>query len=1727
VQALALTPDNSRLTVGGNFATVNGGDAKGLASVSTSDGASYPFPINQVVENYGDSASILFLESDSDGSVYGGGYAYGGPTHFFEGLFSANAYTGEINWLADCHGDTYGTARVGQTVYSVSHHHFCGNIGGFPDSNPRNFWQRANAFTVNATGTVQHDSQGYPDFAGQPAPSLVNWFPTVPSGTYTGLTQGGWTLASTSEYLVMGGEFPSVNGTAQQGLARFAIPSLATNKQGPRLSGTAFQPALLAITPNKVRVKWPSNWDRDDLTLKYELFRQGIATAIYTADAQSTWWNLPSQFYDDTTVVPGTTYQYRVRVTDPSGNLVTSAWVPITVPSSVSAYQTQVLNDAPTHYWRMGATGTWPDYSGTSDLVSTGTVASDASGAVTGDPATAFDGSTATSSSQLLEPGPNQFTVEAWFKTTSTSGGKIIGFGGSNSGLSGSYDRQVYLDNSGHVTFGVYPGGVRTVSSANAYNDGQWHQVAASLSPAGMKLWVDGLQVGSRSDTTSGQDYSGYWRVGGDNLGGWPNQPASNLLAGSIDEVAVYPTALSRDQVRSHYTATGRTLNVTPLPTDAYGLAVNADAPTFFWRLADTNGVAADSSGNETTGNYFNGVTQGVASTVAPNTAAGFDGADDAVSSAVSYSDPEVYSVEAWFKTTTTSGGKIIGFGDQPSGLSNNYDRHVYMDPGGHVNFGVWTGQANVITSGGTYNNGSWHHVVATQGAGGMTLVIDGQQVGTNPNKVAQAYTGYWRVGGDTSWNGNAFFAGTIDEVAVYDHVVSLAQARSHYRASSAATNVNPTADFSVDCLGRTCTVDGGASSDIDGTIAGYSWDFGDGTTETGQVASHAFASNGAYTITLQVTDDAGGTATVSRNVNVKAAKPAPTDNYGQTVYADNPLIYWRLDDSGSTAEDASAHVRDGNYYGGVTHNQASPVTTVGAAAGFNGSDGLVVAQDSVNNPTVYSLEAWFNTTSTVGGKIIGFGNASSGLSGNYDRHVYLTADGLIHFGTYTGQENLASSSTAVNDGAWHHVVATQGPDGMKLYIDGALVGTNANTTPQAYTGYWRIGGDNAWGGSQPYFPGTIDEAAIYTTVLSPARALAHYRASGVSHNTLPTADFTSNCVDGTCDFTATASDSDGSVTGYAWDFGDGVTGSGATPQHVFTHSDTYTVTLTVTDDQGGTTVVSHDVTVVVPVVNTPPTAAFTVGTPVGLTASFDGSGSTDSDGTITGYAWDFGDGTTGTGVAPSHPYAAGGTYHVSLVVTDNSSATSATVTHDVTVTAPNVKPTASFTATPTGWKVSVDAAASTDSDGTVDSYAWDFGDGATGTGKTATHMYTSDGTRTVTLVVTDDDGAQSDPVTQQVTVTNTKPTASFTTTAAGLKVSVDASASADSDGTVASYAWDYGDGTTGTGKTASHTYTSAGSKTVTLVVTDNNGAASDPLVKTVAVTNTNPTAAFTTTISGLKVSVDGSGSADADGSIASYAWDYGDGATGTGATDSHTYSTGGAKTVTLVVTDNAGGTDTLTKTVTVSANVVADDFGRTVTRWGNADTGGTWTYTNPAYYTTNGSAGVISLPKAGAQGTANLDGVSALNADTTFTLSPAAVSTGGGLQFTTLVRKTGSNDYRLTVNMASDASVRLNMTRRVNGTSTSLGDVKIPSLTYAAGDTLRVRFVVTGQGTTTLQAKVWKQGTTEPTTAQMSRTDSTASLQVAGSFGTIAYLSGTASNVPVVLRLDNLRVVS
>jgi PKD repeat protein len=239
------------------------------------------------------------------------------------------------------------------------------------------------------------------------------------------------------------------------------------------------------------------------------------------------------------------------------------------------------------------------------------------------------------------------------------------------------------------------------------------------------------------------------------------------------------------------------------------------------------------------------------------------------------------------------------------------------------------------------------------------------------------------------------------------------------------------------------------------------------------------------------------------------------------------------------------------------------------------------------------------------------------------------------------------------------------------------------------------------------------------------------------------------------------------------------------------------------------------------------PTAEFS-SSATDLVVSFNASASTDPDGAITSYSWNFGDGTTGSGVSPSKTYAVAGTYTVTLMVTDNSGLTD-TVSHTVTVSDPVVlmPPNAAFSNTVSGLTVVFNAEASSDSDGTIVSYSWVFGDSTSGSGVNPSKTYATAGTYTVTLTVTDNDGL-TDTVSHSVTLSEpppfSPPSAAFSVSSDGLSVDFDATASFDIDGVIESFDWDFGDGSSGTGITTSKVYSEAGTYTVVLTVTDNNG---------------------------------------------------------------------------------------------------------------------------------------------------------------------------------------------------------------------------------------------------------------------------------------------------------------
>jgi hypothetical protein len=334
-----VAPEGSgRVVAGGRFTKLGGVAAYGMGAVSATTGAPLAWPANRVVRDAGRDAAIYSLSTNGT-TVFGTGYTFLQPDTRnqgnFEGTFAAGVTTGALLWVTGCRGDTYSAIPLGGVLYSVGHAHDCSSIGGNPQTTPSSF-QRAIAQTVGRGPAAAVNVGG--NFTGRPAPMPLHWLPTVDAGTFTGMTQGAWSVSGNAQYVVLGGEFPKVNGVAQQGLTRFAVRSIAPNRQGPQ--GVAeLKPTVTGLPAGGVRVSWRAAWDRDNKRLTYQVLRgatASTATVVATKAVDATWWHRATTAITDAGAPPGSTQTYRVRATDALGNVVTSAPTGATVPATAT-----------------------------------------------------------------------------------------------------------------------------------------------------------------------------------------------------------------------------------------------------------------------------------------------------------------------------------------------------------------------------------------------------------------------------------------------------------------------------------------------------------------------------------------------------------------------------------------------------------------------------------------------------------------------------------------------------------------------------------------------------------------------------------------------------------------------------------------------------------------------------------------------------------------------------------------------------------------------------------------------------------------------------------------------------------------------------------------------------------------------------------------------------------------------------------------------------------------------------------------------------------------------------------------------------------------------------------------------------------------------------------------------------------------------------------------------
>lgn len=567
-----VTPDGSRVLVGGNFTTVNGTVTGGMASVHPTTGALQRWDANITQPiNTNCAAKVTDIISLGENAYV---TAEGDPPGCYEGTYSARISDGRLNWNSTCLGASLGLAILHGVLYKASHQHDC----AFNPGDARGGY----------VGGTSRDSFIWWRLVGQNLAdgSFVHWSPNTNASTGSNPV-GPHVIATDGRQLFVGGDFTRVDNTQQQGIARFE----PGNGAAPNRPDA---PTVQATRVGGLTVQWPATYDRDSGTLTYRLYRG--STLIHQAVAESYPWSRPMMRFDDTGLTPGVSYRYRLQVSDGARTSSSSSFTSGTVRSTAPpAYADLVRRLGANLYWRVGDSGaTLADSSaaGGAPGEKVGGVTT-APGAVAGDGAVVLDGVTGHLTSRDPQNLTPTFTQSAWFRTTSQTGGSLLAVTDAKTGVGRLSDRAVTMDNNGNVVFSVHqpprtgspdPLGPRLNNVRQeglTFNDGSWHQVVATWSGTTAALYVDGRLLGTYEGLAGGLT-SGYQRVGYTDLRNeqavfgrnFYNQkwPLTEHFRGSIDEVATFPTALTADQVADLWAAGvggGAAVQPQPVPPTA------------------------------------------------------------------------------------------------------------------------------------------------------------------------------------------------------------------------------------------------------------------------------------------------------------------------------------------------------------------------------------------------------------------------------------------------------------------------------------------------------------------------------------------------------------------------------------------------------------------------------------------------------------------------------------------------------------------------------------------------------------------------------------------------------------------------------------------------------------------------------------------------------------------------------------------------------------------------------------------------------------------------------------------------------------------------------------------------------------------------------------------------------------------------------------------------------
>ncbi len=779
------------------------------------------------------------------------------------------------------------------------------------------------------------------------------------------------------------------------------------------------------------------------------------------------------------------------------------------------------------------------------------------------------------------------------------------------------------------------------------------------------------------------------------------------------------------------------------------------------------------------------------------------------------------------------------------------------------------------------------------------------------------------------------------------------------------ATNSSPTT------LGQTTTLTVAAN----GSGVTYAWRFGDGGIGAGAIVSRVYSTTGIYTAIVTATNSVN-VLTTTTVVTITNLPPVAVSGVNQSVTVSTvvtlngsgsydpdghvPLLYRWRQTGGTTVVLSSAVITRPTFTAPATPSVLTftlNVTDARGLAGAASSQTVVTITDSpissvvANNNSPTTLGQTTTLTATANGSntsfVWTFGDGTSG-SGATVSHVYPLSGTFTAMVTATNATNSLTATTSVTISNLPPVANAGASQSVTVSSVVTLTGS-ASTDPDGHTplvyGWTQSGGAAVVLSSaiisRPTFSAPSAPTVLtFTLTVTDARGLASVAAAStiitvsdsaitgvVARNDSPTT------LGQTTTLTVTAN---GSNVVYAWDFGDGTPGAGATVNHVYPLSGTYTAVVTATNATNNLTATTS-----VTITNLPPVAiaAASQSVPIGSLVMLDGSASNDPDGHLPLlYGWRQTGGITvtlsnasisrTTFIAPAAPSV----LTFTLTVTDAQGLVSSTFARTVvTVTdAPITNVVATNDSPTTLGQTTTLTVTSNGTPGAV-AYVWRFGDGAVGSGAAVTHVYALSGA--FTAIVTATNAINSLTATTSVTITNFPPVANAgvnQSVTVSSVVTLDGSASTDPDGhTPLVYGWTQTGGSPIVLSSASisqPTFTAPTAPTVltfTLTVTDARGLASiaaastvisvsDAPITNITATNDSPTTLGQTTT--LTATANGTPGA------AVYAWDYGDGTpgSGTGPIVSHIYPLAGTYTAVVTATNSASAPG-ITATTTVS----------------------------------------------------------------------------------------------------------------------------------------------------------------------------------------------------------------